>query len=135
MITEITERLYLGDIDDAANFNGLVICVLEYDADFGEDRIRKDAIRIPVLNPETAEFDVGALESVYKLVQRKLKRSNAKILIHCWAGQERSPMTMAWVLFRQNKFLSLKDAYESVKKQRKDVLDSWNWLPAWLFRV
>jgi hypothetical protein len=59
------------------------------------------------------------------------------VLVHCAAGQERSPLTVAWMLARRHNW-SLAQAYSAVEHCRPAILVRTEWLPkgwqAWLSR-
>ncbi|MEM0142647.1 MAG: dual specificity protein phosphatase [Candidatus Parvarchaeum sp.] len=139
--TRLYDELYVGNIEDALNFEGEVITVLEYDttinSEFEEvfDKLHKRRIyHIPVLEGESV-LSVLALEGIARLVKRLRKAYQEKpILIHCWGGMERSPIASAWVLWRNypEKFPSFVNAYDFVKSKRKVVLDRMDWFEPWV---
>ena len=50
------------------------------------------------------------------------------VLVHCWAGVERSPLTMAWFLVRYGHVKTLNEAYETIRAKRPIVEDRQHWL-------
>lgn len=131
-------RLYVGNISDSQNFNGIVCCVLEKNASFyfdGENnrqKLRNDALCFPIYNDSIFEFDIVQLELLARFVGRTLKNYSDNIIIHCGAGWERSPFATAYVLWRNfNDFPSLSSAYDYVKKVHPDTKNVANWIPKW----
>ncbi|MEM0143170.1 MAG: hypothetical protein QXL94_04365 [Candidatus Parvarchaeum sp.] len=141
MVTELYDKIYLGDIEDALGFDGEVITVLEYDpsidSDFEEffDRLhKKHTYHVPVLEGGNV-LSVLALEGVARLVKRlRRAKGDVPILIHCWGGMERSPIASAWTLWRNysEEFPSFMNAYDFVKSKRKVVLDRMDWFEPWV---
>lgn len=139
MLTEVYPRLFVGNIKDSKNFNGVICCVLERnftkpDGNGGsmESEIRKDALNFPVFNDVVGEFDIVQLELLARFINRSLKSSNSNFLIHCGAGWERSPFAMAYTIWRTtNEFLTLQNAYDYVKEKHSDTRDVSAWIPYW----
>lgn len=51
------------------------------------------------------------------------------LLVHCWAGVERSPLTLAYWLVKTRRKSNLDEAYKHLKSVREIVEDRRNWLP------
>lgn len=66
------------------------------------------------------------LDIVANMIDAQLK-TGKKVLVHCAAGMERSPLAIMWYLMRK-KGMDLKDAYSFVKARRPMVMDSLDWL-------
>ncbi len=140
MLTEVYPRLFVGNLQDAKDFKGIVCCVFEKgfipDGNGGslEDNIRPDALDFPIFNDQLAEFDIVQLELLSRFVKRTLKNySDTNILIHCIAGWERSPFALAYVLWRNfnDKFTTLPYAYSYIKSVHKETKFVSNWIPKW----
>src|SRR6202451_4022873 len=90
-MTEIINNLFVGDMVDArAGFDGLIICVLE---------------EKPVDEPPNATWipflaeGRGSLEITASVIDNALD-DGRRVLVHCGAGSERAPLTVAWFLNR-----------------------------------
>jgi len=115
--SEIIPGLFLGDLQDAAQFDGIVISVLP-DLPEGEPA---RAISMPFLANGRASLDSTAalIDAALKLDQR--------ILVHCEEGCERAPLVVAWFLHRR-RGMSVDDAYATIKQARPMVRDRRSWL-------
>src|SRR5579863_8819991 len=118
-MTEIIDNLFVGDSGDArAGFDGLIICVLE---------------EKPVDEPPNAvwmPFDIGTLDVIASIIDQGLA-DDRRVLVHCGAGSERAPLTIAWFLNRRRQ-MSLDAAYELLKRKRPMVRDRRSWLRQYL---
>jgi protein-tyrosine phosphatase len=114
-MNEIIDKLFVGDVSDAqAGFDGLIICVLE---------------EKPIDEPPNAlwiPFEIGTLDIIASAVDNALA-SGRRVLVHCGAGSERAPLTVAWFLNRRRE-MSLEAAYDLLKLKRPNVRDRRNWL-------
>ena len=128
---EILPGLYLGSMEDAAKAPPEVIriCVLEMCSPYHADR--PGTIHIPILRNEGGEgrADLGQLDLAMTVIHG-LVAIGEEVLVHCGAGVERSPLTMAWYLFNTGVLPTMDAAYEYVIKrrpsaQRRDAM----WLP------
>lgn len=129
---EIISNLFVGDMQDAAQFEkdnpeGIIICVLEQRWD--AEPIK--AIRIPILESTPVSQYSGKafnsqLNAISDLIIKYLGESK-KILVHCAAGIERSPLTVAYHLSR-TKGISISDAYKLVFEKRPQAQDRSSWL-------
>ena len=118
-MTEILDNLFVGDLGDAkSGFDGLIICVLE-EKPFDEP---SSAICIP--------FDLGSLDVIASLIDDALANGR-RVLVHCGAGSERAPLTIAWFLHRR-RGMSLDAAYDLLKRKRPIVQDRRAWLRPYL---
>ena len=114
-MTEIIDNLFVGDLVDArAGFDGLIICVLE---------------QKPIDEPCEAiwmPFDLGTLDITASIIDDELA-SDRRVLVHCGAGSERAPLTVAWYLSRRRD-MSPDAAYELLQRKRPIVCDRRLWL-------
>lgn len=123
-MTEIIENLFVGDMVDArSGFEGLIICVLE-EKPFDEP---PNATWIPFL----AE-GIRSLEIAAEVIDSALN-GGRRVLVHCGAGSERAPLTVAWFLNRR-RTISLDEAYDLLKRKRPIVQDRRFWLRQYLDR-
>jgi len=114
-MTEIIDNLFVGDLDDVrAGFDGLIICVL------AEKPLEEppEAIWMP--------FDIGTLDIIASIIDHGLA-TERRVLVHCGAGSERAPLTVAWFLNRRRQ-MSLDAAYDLLKRKRPIVRDRRSWL-------
>ena len=114
-MNEIIDNLFVGGLDDAqSGFDGLIICVLE---EKPSDE-PPDAIWIP--------FGIGSLDITASMIDNALA-SGRRVLVHCGAGSERAPLTIAWFLSRRRE-MSIDAAYDLLKTKRPTVQDRRTWL-------
>jgi len=115
--SEIITNLFVGDLQDAAKFEGMVISVLP-DLPAGEPA---RAISMPFLANGKAGLDATAalIDAALALGQR--------VLVHCEEGCERAPAVIAWFLYRR-RALSLDEAYALIRSARPMVKDRRHWL-------
>jgi len=119
---EIIENLYLGDWEDALTVpeEYVRLCVLEAKPP-GEP---PGALWLPFLNGEKA--DKAQLDLIANTIDALLK-DGKKVLLHCGAGIERSPLACVWFLHTKRN-MDFDEAYEFVKEKRPIVADRRTWL-------
>ena len=83
--------------------------------------------KIPVVPHQGEDFIRDALDSLAKLIHNLIEHNESKVIVHCYAGMERSALTCVWYLVKYNN-MSIDDAYELVQKARPIVLDRRSWL-------
>jgi hypothetical protein len=115
--SEIIPNLFLGDLQDAARFDGMIISVLP-DAMANEP---KRTIRLPFLANGRASLDTTSA-----LIDAGL-RLGMPVLVHCEEGCERAPLAIAWFL-KTRRAMSLDEAYALIKSRRPIVKDRRSWL-------
>jgi protein-tyrosine phosphatase len=84
-----------------------------------------DAVLIPFLAEGIASLDLTA-----SVIDKALAEGR-RVLVHCGAGSERAPLTVAWFLNRR-RAMSLDTAYELLKRKRPIVQDRSFWLRRYL---
>ena len=114
---EIIANLFVGDLQDAAKFDGIIICVLP---ELLESEPRR-AIWMPFLANGRATLD-----STAALIDAALER-NQRVLVHCEEGCERAPLVVAWFL-KTRRGMTLDEAYTLMKSRRPIVQDRRRWL-------
>jgi len=72
-------------------------------------------------------LSVKNLDKVADLIETSLK-SGRIVVLHCGAAMERSPMAIAWFLYRKRN-MTFKDAYDLVKSKHPYTRDIADWLP------
>lgn len=129
MYNEIIQNLYIGDMSDAIMFEhdhpeGRIYCVLELRP---EDE-PLDAHHIPICQEIAGELRVKLLNKrlLLKLIHGQLIKGR-KVLVHCGAGIERSPLAVACYLADYHE-MSMDDAYKLIKEKRPQVQDRRSWL-------
>ena len=115
--SEIIPNLFVGDLQDATRFDGMIISVL-HDIPSVEP---KRAIRIPFLANGRATLDTTAA-----LIDAALARG-MRVLVHCEEGSERAPLTVAWFLIRRRE-MAIEEAYALLRERRPIVRDRRKWL-------
>ena len=115
--SEIITNLYVGDLQDARKFDGIIISVLA-DVPPGEPA---RSIQMPFLANGRASLDSTAavIDAVLALDQR--------VLVHCEEGSERAPLVVAWFLNRR-RGMSIDDAYKLMSAKRPIIRDRRKWL-------
>jgi len=115
--SEIIANLYVGDLQDARKFDGIIISVLT-DVPAGEPA---RSIQMPFLANGRASLDSTAavIDAALALNQR--------VLVHCEEGSERAPLVVAWFLNRR-RGMSINDAYKLLITKRPIIRDRRKWL-------
>jgi|GEM_PF-689660 len=114
---EIITNLFLGDLQDAGRFDGMIISVLP-DAMAAEPT---RTIRVPFLANGRATLD-----STAALIDAGL-HLGMPVLVHCEEGCERAPLAIAWFL-KTRRGMTLDEAYTLIKSRRPIVKDRRSWL-------
>jgi protein-tyrosine phosphatase len=114
---EIVANLFVGDLQDAARFDGIVISVLP---ELLESEPRR-AILMPFMANGRATLD-----STAAVIDAALER-NQRVLVHCEEGCERAPLVVAWFL-KTRRGMTLDEAYALMKSRRPIVQDRRRWL-------
>jgi len=115
--SEIITNLFLGDLQDASRFDGMIISVLP-DAMAAAP---KRTIRLPFLANGRATLDTTSA-----LIDAGL-RLGMPVLVHCEEGCERAPLAVAWFL-KTRRAMTLDEAYALIKSRRPIVKDRRSWL-------
>jgi protein-tyrosine phosphatase len=115
--SEIISNLFVGDLQDAQRFDGVIINVLP-DLIEGEPA---QAIHMPFLAD-----GVETLERTAALIDESLARGS-RVLVHCEEGCERAPLVIAWFL-KTRRAMTLDEAYALLKSRRPIVEDRRRWL-------
>jgi hypothetical protein len=115
--SEIITNLFVGDLQDAGRFEGMIISVLP-DAMAAEP---ERTIHIPFLANGRATLDTTSA-----LIDAGL-RLDMPVLVHCEEGCERAPLVIAWFL-KTRRGMTLDEAYALIKTRRPIVKDRRAWL-------
>ena len=129
MVGAITKgELWLGNLEDAKGAYDERLCVLE-----GLINYRGLTWHVPVLRPFEEDPKMRAsrrqLDLAADLISKRL-HAGIKLLVHCGAGVERSPLTCAWYLVNYEGHASLNLAYDYLRSHRNIVQDRQTWLEA-----
>jgi protein-tyrosine phosphatase len=121
-MSQIIDNLWLGHEDDAkveGRYDMVVNCTT--DLPFYDQKAKQ--IRIEVKdngNSEQIEILKGSIVSVLELVEESLK-SGQKVLIHCQAGQSRSPTVIACYLLYTGKVSTVDEAIGYLKARASNA--------------
>jgi len=131
-ISQITECLFLSGMKPAGSFAGDRLCVHEHGALYSEPHIQ---VSILTKRPNSGVDRSGAVASIEKLDEAaaiidSYVKQNKRLLIHCFGGMERSPLTLAWYFVKSGQFKTLDEAYVFLKSKRPVVCDRTFWLPS-----
>jgi hypothetical protein len=116
-------QLYLGRVQDAFQFPGVVVCVLEQRGDWPPT-----VVHVPILSHEddgTVRADPHQLDQVAELARAAFEHDEP-VAIVCGEGIERSGLGAAYVLHKL-RHLSLPDAYLLVRERRPIVQERLDW--------
>ena len=140
---QIIHDIYIGDLEDAKVWDGNLLCVLETRPDSEPE----NALNIPILTLRfekimmkdkdgndtdyvTSGFVDRALpvqlDAVAHVIQNHVD-AGTKLLVHCSAGMERSPLALTWYMHTRAG-LSLEEAFEFVKSKRPQAQNRLEWL-------
>jgi len=129
--SRIIHDIWVGDLEDAKQFDGNILCVLEK---MPEDE-PKNAVLIPILRSPTSEEalignDATAmipnLDVIAHIIQNHVI-SKDKLLVHCMMGMERSPLALTYYM-HDKLGMGLMDAFDYVKSKRPQSLNRIQWL-------
>lgn len=136
--SEILPGLFVGNQLSSRDFPGTIICVTQRRPDSEPEK----SIHMPLLSlraglPTDIDFEHSGLtdwvayledlDAIAVAIHDLLERDQT-VLVHCTAGIERSPLAVAWYLFRLRDQLPFDAAYALVMKQRPVALDRRAWL-------
>lgn len=124
--TRVLGELYVGDWQDALTFEGERLCVLEGSVNYpGMTR------QIPILeiNHTGAVATRRRLDLAADFITERIK-TNTKLLVHCAAGIERSPLAVAWWLVKDGHMPDLETAYKYLQLVLPIVGDRRHWIEA-----
>ncbi|HEY9156845.1 dual specificity protein phosphatase [Candidatus Binatus sp.] len=115
--SEIIPSLFVGDLQDALEFEGTIISVLPDVAEIEPPQ----AIHMPLLADGVASLDRTAA-----LIEEELALGH-RVLVHCEEGCERAPLVVAWFL-KTKRGKTLDEAYALLKSRRPIIEDRRRWL-------
>lgn len=132
-LDEISFGISIGDRYDAISYSGPRVAV------FSDDELREieggynfrqdiDSL-VPVLATKSTGYSyvpVSLLEKAAVAIDNALAKSG-RVLVHCVAGMERSPLTVVYWL-KTRKGFTWDEAYRHVKDRHFDTIDSTDWI-------
>jgi len=138
-MNEIESNLYLGDWHGALMATRLdpsfqTLCVIETAP---EDRYPDMTYYVPILDHDEDNVWgtclppralITQLDTACEIIDDHIL-NEVPLLVHCWAGIERSPLTLAYWLVRSKRQSDLDSAYKFLKSKRPIVEDRRSWLP------
>lgn len=77
-------------------------------------------------NLSTPPFSMDVLNKIADIIEFR-RQNRMKTIIHCGAGVERSPLVVAWWLYRIHGF-DLDTAYKIIRVSRPMILDRREWI-------
>lgn len=119
-------NLYLGDQSDGDAFEGERLCVLEHE-DRYENRRRCIPIRTIPGGPDGLYVSRAQLDKAADYITSTLQ-GGQNLIVHCGAGVERSPLTVAWWFVKIGAFPTLEAAYSVLSTVRPVIQDRRHWL-------
>jgi protein-tyrosine phosphatase len=128
---EIIPNLYIGDLLDAnevsCKYGDEWAIISVTDARPDKTVVPKSFHkRITRMFNNELDANPSALDIIAVRIDASLKEGK-KVLIHCSAGIERSPLTVVWYLYKK-RGMSINQAYELVQQKRPMVQDRSYWL-------
>jgi protein-tyrosine phosphatase len=134
-MNQIMPDLYLGDWQDAllVQHNPIsTLCVIETT---GWDRYEGMTYYVPILEHDEESLAIippkaliSQLDDCCEIIDDHIL-NKLPLLVHCWAGVERSPLTLAYWLVKSHRQPNLDEAYKFLKSKRPIVEDRREWLP------
>ena len=119
--SEIAPQVYVGNWEDAQQFDGARFCVLdEAPADMPK------ATHIPIYDESTDRADSKSLDRLAKAMQEAHAKGQP-VLVFCHQGRYRSPLGAAWYLHR-TEGLTLEKAFEKVRAARPKAKPASEWV-------
>jgi protein-tyrosine phosphatase len=115
--TEVVEGLFVGDLQDAQRFEGVIVNVLP---DIMEAE-PAHAIHVPFMARGIASM-IEAADVIADALSR-----GARVLVHCEEGCERAPLVVAWFLVTR-RAMTMDSAYALLQSRRPFVQDRRRWL-------
>jgi len=121
--SEVWPNVWVGDLDSAhaliGNPQWWIICVREG----AHTPPGENVTCLPVLKKKFARR--GRMEQIAREIDKRLAEGK-QVLVHCWAGIERSPLAVTWWL-RTRQGMSLNQAYKHIRKSRW-IADRRHWM-------
>lgn len=126
---EILPRLYLSNYHDALKKTPSRAFVVNCTKDLAF--VNDYGVRVPIDDDQSQDAMYGLLNSIPSVVEsiNGVLGNGGKVVIHCWAGQQRSAAMMA--VYLMTKGWSLDRAIKYIKNRKPDAfLHNVNFMPA-----
>lgn len=81
-----------------------------------------------VVEPNSRGYVEPKLLDAFATLINAYLTANKKVLVHCWAGMERSPLVVAWWMMKYCKYKRFADAYTVLQARRKIIVDCTHWV-------
>lgn len=138
MATEVAPNVFVGSLEDAGAFEGLIICVMNR---LPEEHGNREVIWIPIVYvpglsadceylelSETTRSTIRALPHNLQVISQIVScQGGRRVLMHCRQGRERAPLAMAWHLVHAWD-MTWDQAYAYLQHLRPEVVDRRHWL-------
>lgn len=117
-------KLWLGNKISAGRFlgKGEILCVIEVPHCLG----MSGSHHLHIIN-EAGEVTVERLDEAAAKISELLDKGT-DLLVHCSAGMERSPLTIAWWLIKEGVIPNFDEAYKGLMAIRPCVQDRRHWI-------
>jgi protein-tyrosine phosphatase len=125
---EVVTNLWLGDLMDANAWGHARLNVLEGPVTYSTPHQHDTHIAILDL-AKTPPAQPTWLDAAASHIGSYCIVGGNPLLVHCAAGIERSPLTIAWFLRKSGRFTTLNSAYSYLQGLRPVVADRREWLP------
>ena len=123
MPDHILEHVWLGDVDDCAEFPGRKLNVMRPHQECRSRDCRSLDFR---KGNDGTDFWVPR-QNLEGLVEEIERDRREPLLVHCWGGIERSPLGVVWWM-KERRGYTLDEAYEFVMQRRPIVQDRRYWV-------
>lgn len=115
MADEIINGLWVGNLDDVI------------DPDVYKREFERVINVLNLIEPDDKGYvDADVLDALAVIINKALE-SGERVLVHCGAGIERSPLTIVYYLWKFKQY-TLNQAYELVQEKRQIVQDRSHWI-------
>lgn len=105
----------------------LIVCLLE--CGLAEQMATPNVLHVPIRTDTTKGASIVSTVRLTLLAEiiHLARNAGQRVLVHCLAGMERSPLAIAWYLYTKLG-MTLDGAYELLKQKRPIVTDCRSWL-------
>lgn len=115
MADEIINRLWVGNLDDVI------------DQDVYKREFERVINVLNLIEPDDKGYvDADVLDALAVIINKALE-SGERVLVHCGAGIERSPLTIVYYLWKFKQY-TLNQAYELIQEKRQIVQNRSHWI-------
>ena len=116
MADEIIDGLWIGDLDDVI------------DPDVYKREFERVINVLNIIEPDDNGYvDADVLDALAVIINASLNSRCERVLVHCGAGIERSPLVVVYYLWKFKQY-TLNQAYELVQEKRQIVQNRSHWI-------